>query len=113
VPAEASNSAPKKISSRPRLVHVGSQLVEREVPEPRVERRREEQRRRRGDARKRGLGDDQPVDPVRMIRRQGVGDRHPRIGPIDREPLVAEHIHQRNEVVREGGCVVAVFGLVR
>ena len=52
-------------------------------------------------------------DPIRVIGRQGVGDRHPGIGPVDREPLVAELVHQRSEVVRDGGGVVAVLGLVR
>jgi hypothetical protein len=62
-------------------------------------------------ARERGLGDDQAVDAVRVIRREGVGDHHPGVGPVDGEALVAQGVHQRDQVVGQGGAVVAARGL--
>ena len=66
----------------------------------------------RGISREGGLGDDQPVNPVAVIGGQRVGDRHPDVGPVQGEPLVAERVHQRDQVAGEGGGVVPARWLV-
>ena len=48
-----------------------------------------------------------------MIRRHGVGDGHADVGPVERELLVAERIHQPDHVVSEGSAVVAICWFVR
>jgi hypothetical protein len=60
-----------------RFVHLCRELVESEVPEPGVERRRQEQRRRGRQAGKWGLRDDEAFEPLRMIGGDGVGDGMP------------------------------------
>ena len=60
--------------------------------------------------RERSLGDDQPVDPVAVIRSQGVGDRHADVGPVQGEPWVAERVHQSHQVAGEAGSVVPAGG---
>jgi hypothetical protein len=50
--------------------------------------------------------------PVAVIGGHGVGDRHPDVGPVQGEPMVAEGVHQRDQVVGEGGGVVPVLGFV-
>jgi hypothetical protein len=99
-------------SPHERFVHLGGELVEGEVPEPGVERRGEEQRGRGRHAREGGLGDDQALQPVPVIGGQGVGDRHPDVSPVHREPLMAERRHEGGQVVGKGPGVVAVLGLV-
>ena len=47
-----------------------------------------------------------------MIRSQGVGDQHPGVEADQSEPLVAERLHQRDQVGGQGADVVAVLGLV-
>jgi hypothetical protein len=47
-----------------------------------------------------------------VVRGQGVGDVHSRVDADQGEPLVAQHLHQRDQVVGEGAGVVAVLGLV-
>jgi hypothetical protein len=47
-----------------------------------------------------------------MIRRQCVPNQHPGIDADRGEPLVAERVHQRDQVAGEGAGVVAVLGLL-
>ena len=51
-------------------------------------------------AREGGLGDDQAVEPLRVIGGQGVGDRHTDVGAVHGEPLVAERLHQRDHAAK-------------
>jgi hypothetical protein len=45
-----------------------------------------------------------------VIGGQGVGDRHPDVGPVQGEPWVAKRVHQRHQVAGEGGAVVPALG---
>jgi hypothetical protein len=47
-----------------------------------------------------------------VIGGQGIGDRHPDVGAVHGEALVAERRHERDQVAGEGGGVVAVGGFV-
>jgi hypothetical protein len=82
------------------------------VPETVDDRVREHQRGRWRDARERGLAERDAHDAVGVIRCQGVADQHARVDADHGEPLVAEHVHQLREVVRERAGVVGVLGLV-
>ena len=52
------------------------------------------------------------VDAVGMVGGQRVADDVPGVMADDGEPLVAEGVHERDEVVRQCGGVVAVLRLV-
>ena len=83
------------------------------MPQPVVERRGDEQRRRGRRHRGAGdLGERDALDPVRVIRGQRVADREAGVVADHGEPLVAERVHQRDQVAGEGAGVVPVRGLV-
>jgi hypothetical protein len=58
------------------------------------------------------LGDDQAGDPIRVIHGQRVADEVPGVVADHGEPLVAEGVHQRDQVVGQGAGVVPVLGFV-
>ena len=87
--------------------------VEGEVPEPVVDRLGNEHRRRvRRLGRPGDLGQRDAVDAVRVIGGQRVADREAGVVTDHGEPLVAERVHQRDQVVRERAGVVSGRGLV-
>jgi hypothetical protein len=55
----------------------------------------------------------QTVEPVAVVRGQGVGDRQPGVDADHGEPLVAECFHESDQVPGRGAGVVPVLGLVR
>ena len=103
------------MSSRPVTSCSGSvsTRLNGEVPEPVVERPGDEQGRRGSRHRGPGdLGEDHAVDPVRVIRGQRVADRESGVVADHGEPLVAERVHQRDQIAGERAGVVPVLGLV-
>ena len=58
------------------------------------------------------LGEGDAVDPVGVIRGQRVADGESGVVADHGEPLVAERVHQRDQVAGEGAGVVPVRGLV-
>ena len=103
------------MSSRPADELLGQRVdpVERDVPELVVDRRGDEHGRREGRRRGPGdLGERDAVDPVRVVSGNRVADREAGVVADDREPLVAERVHQRDQVVGERAGVVPVRGLV-
>jgi hypothetical protein len=68
---------------------------------------------KRRDARERGLAEGDAHDAVGVIGRKRVADQHAGVDADDGEPLVAQGVHQPDEIVRERPRVVAVFRLVR
>jgi len=88
--------------------------VEGDVPEPVVDRLGDEhrRRRRRRKRRPRDLGEGHAVDPVRVVRGQGVADDVSRVMAGDGESLVAERVHERDQVVGKRAGVVPIVRLV-
>ncbi len=101
------------LASRDELFVQLLEPVERQVPEPVVDRPGEEQG--RGGRRPRGsgnLGEGHALDPLRVIRGERVADREAGVVADHGEPLVAERVHQRDKIARERAGVVAARGFV-
>jgi hypothetical protein len=93
------------------LVHLVL-LVERDVPEPRLDLVREDQGGRRRDARQRCLAQGDACDATGVVSGQRVPDEHAGVHADHGESLMTERVHQPDEVVGERAGVVAVLRLV-